>query len=409
VVERVLVGIVLGIAGIFAFLTILIVGNKVWRDARSRGLERRRRTLEPELLRYLDGGNEPIPETHGAGDRRVVESILADHAMHLRGPERERLRLAFEELGLVDEYLSGLRHRYWWRRADAAEKLGHTRARRAIPDLIRAMEDRESSEVRLRAAKALGALSDRSSIAPLIRALNEPSRWSTIRIADILTEIGPRALRELTVEFDGMNPHARVAAIDIVAAIGHRQSAEWLRERLADPERDVRSRAAHALGAIGDRGAGTDLMRALEDNEWPVRAMAAKALGALLHVDAIEALCGCLRDPEWWVRSNAAAALRCMGPAGLAALERLLDDPDPYARHQAVLMIQDSGLFDEEVANLVDPAPDRRAAARSLVDRLVHAGQHARLTELAEEHPRSEIRALLWQALARGASGDTSS
>ena len=95
-----------------------------------------------------------------------------------------------------------------------------------------------------------------------------------------------------------------------------------------------------------------------------------------------------------------------MGPQGLDALERMLDDKDPYARHQAVLMLEESGLLDEEVGRLADREPERRAAALSLVNRLVHAGQHGRLRELAECHPRAEVRELLKHLLAEGAASE---
>ena len=366
--EQVLVGVVLSVAGVFAFLTLLIVGNKAWRDGRFRWRERRRRLLEPEIIRYIHGEGDALRavlrDTAGPRDRRVIEQVLIDHALHLRGAEKQRVTQAIEEMGFVDEYLVGLRHRYWWCRSDAAEKLGHSGARRVIPYLTRAMGDEESSEVRFRAAKALGEVGGTSAAAPLIRALSEPNRWSSIRIADILTAMGPEALEELIAAFEGLNLHGKVAAIDVVASIGHLRSAAWLRERLTDAERDVRSRAAHALGAI-------------------------------LHLDAIDDLCLALRDREWWVRSNAAESLRLMGPQGLDALERMLEDADPYARHQAVLMLEESGMLDEEVTRLMDRAPERRAAALSLITRLVRVGQHGRLRELADSHPRTEVRELL--------------
>ena len=397
--EQVLVGVVLSVAGVFAFLTLLIVGNKAWRDGRFRWRERRRRLLEPEIIRYIHGEGDALRavlrDTAGPRDRRVIEQVLIDHALHLRGAEKQRVTQAIEEMGFVDEYLVGLRHRYWWCRSDAAEKLGHSGARRVIPYLTRAMGDEESSEVRFRAAKALGEVGGTSAAAPLIRALSEPNRWSSIRIADILTAMGPEALEELIAAFEGLNLHGKVAAIDVVASIGHLRSAAWLRERLTDAERDVRSRAAHALGAIGDQEAGAVLNAALKDTQWPVRAMAAKSLGAILHLDAIDDLCLALRDREWWVRSNAAESLRLMGPQGLDALERMLEDADPYARHQAVLMLEESGMLDEEVTRLMDRAPERRAAALSLITRLVRVGQHGRLRELADSHPRTEVRELL--------------
>jgi len=403
--HQILVIAIVSIAGFFGGLTLLIVANKAWRDSRDRWRIRRRRELEPRLLTFVDGaessllralGGEP-----GARDRRVLEGILIDHVEASRDHVRERIVAAFEELGLVDEHLRGLRLRDDWLRANAAEKLGYTRSRRAIPHLTRVMEDDVNPEVRLRAASALGAVGGSSAIHPLVRALRETNRWSTIRIADILSTMGLEVVEELAAGFDEMNLHAKRAAIDIVAATTHTDAGPWLRARLKDDETDVRSRAAHALGAIGDLSAGPALTVALGDSQWPVRAMAAKSLGTILHMAAIDALCSSLRDREWWVRTNAAEALRLMGPDGLEALERMLDDHDPYARHQAVLMLEESGILDDEIARLADSDPARRAGALALVNRLVHAGQHDRLRELAERHPHNEVRALLRNLLPR--------
>src|SRR5207247_933398 len=69
-------------------------------------------------------------------DRRVVEAILSDHAVRVRGVARERISLAFDALGYVDEYLAGLSARRWWRRADSAERLGLARSARAVQGLV---------------------------------------------------------------------------------------------------------------------------------------------------------------------------------------------------------------------------------------------------------------------------------
>ncbi len=397
--QEALVQAIVAIAVVFAGLTLTIVGNKLYRDLRDRRRRKRRASLEPIIDRYAHGLDREIITALGSvprgGDRVVVEAILIDRVQTLSGVRLVRLNRAFEELRYVDEYIEKLEDRNWWRRAEAAEKLGRTSAERALPNLTRAMEDDESSEVRFRAATALGRLGGVSAIRPLVKALSEPNRWSTIRIGDILLTMGPEVIRELTLAFPKMNLHGQCSALDLIAAKGHADVGPWLRQRLADEETDVRSRAASALGAVGDLDAGTALVHALEDTQWPVRAMAAKSLGAILHTGAIEELSASLRDREWWVRANAAEALKTMGPVGLEALEKMLDDFDPYARHQAVLMLEEAGVLDEEIGFLVDGAPEKRAAALSLINRMIHAGLHGRLHEIAETHANAQVRELL--------------
>lgn len=401
--QSALVVTVLSIATLFLVLTVVIVLGKGWRDVRDGWRSSRRRELEPRVLAYAHGSAASILSALGGGirrrDRAVVETILLDHASRIRGIEHERLCRALDELGFVDRFLARLSGSSWWRRAEAAENLGLAAASRATSKLAAALED-DVSEVRLRAAKALGLVGGRAAVLPLVNALAEPNRWSTIRIADILTDMGSEVVQELMDGFPKLNAHAKLAALDILGRIHSLDAVPWLLKRLEDPEADVRARAAHALGAIGVVDAAPALRKALGDADWPVRAMAAKALGRLRDVPAIPALCDALRDQEWWVRANAAEALRLAGPPGVEALEGMLTDADRFAKHQACLMLEDAGLLDRRVAQLAASGP-LRAAAESVVTRFVLAGQLGRLRELADTHAEANVRDALARLLPR--------
>ncbi len=395
---RVVVLSVLATGCVFLALTVIIVVGKAWREAREAWRRAVRRELEPKVLAYAHG-SEPsllavLGRTLRGRERGVLEEILLDHVQRVRGIERDRLARALEELGFVDQYIAGLRSPRWWRRAESAERLGLVGASRATEALIRTLDD-DVSEVRLRAAKALGAVGGKAAVRPLLRALSEPNRWSTIRIGDVLAGMGAPVVAELLDAFPGLNLHAKVAALDILGRIRSLEAVPWLELRFRDPEPDVRARAAHALGQIGDLRAGQDLKAALKDDEWPVRAMAAKALGKLRYREAIPALAEALRDRQWWVRANAAEALRLMGPPGIEALERALADPDVYARHQACLMLEESGVLEERVAKLAGPDGPERRAAETLVRRFVEAGQTGRLREVSRQHEDARVRAAL--------------
>ena len=405
--HHVLVVTVLSIATLFLALTIMIVLGKGWREVREGWHRARRRVLEPRVLAYAHGSDASILSALGGGvagrDRAVVETILLDHASRVRGIEHERLCRALDELGFVDRFLARLHGRGWWRRAEAAENLGLASASRATPQLAAALAD-DVPEVRLRAAKALGLVGGRAAVLPLVNALTEPNRWSTIRIADILTGMGSEVVKELIDGFPKLNAHAKLAALDILGRIHALEAVPWLLKRLEDPESDVRARAAHALGAIGVVDAAPALRKALGDADWPVRAMAAKALGRIHDATAIPALCAALRDREWWVRANAAEALKLAGPAGVEALEGMLQDADLFAKHQACLMLEDAGLLDRRVAQLALGGP-LRAAAETVVTGFVHAGQIGRLRELAATHTEPKVR----EALARLLPSETKS
>jgi HEAT repeat protein len=397
---------ILSLSTVFVALTVLIVFAKAWREDRQRRARELRKELEPKVLAFAHGKAQSLATAlggHVGGIRReVLEQILLDHAQRIRGVERARLSRALDEMGFIDDLIARLASGRWWQRAEAAEKLGLSGVERAREHLIPLMRD-EVSEVRLRAAKALGALGGESSIREIVHALNEPNRWSTIRLADILTGMGRTVVDELTTAFASLELGGKLAALDILGRIRPLHVVPWLGRRLSDPEPDVRARACHALGCIGDPHSTSLLVRALVDEAWPVRAMAAKALGRIASPEAIEPLCRAMHDREWWVRSNSAHALRSMGRRGAEALEEMLDCEDTYAAHQAVLMLEQLGVVDRRARGLVGSNGDDRQRAEAFVKRLIAIGQTGRLRALAGAAGSAELREVLLEMLPEAA------
>src|SRR5437879_9001800 len=202
------------------------------------------------------------------------------------------------------------------------------RTNAAFEPLVDLMND-EEPEVRIRAARALGLIRGSTSIRPLVRALGDPSRWSAIRVAEILINVGTEAVDELLAAFDALPHSARLSALDVLGRIRSLRAVGLLKRCLDDPHPDIRARAAHALGLIGDPATADDLVRALKDPEWPVRAMAAKALGRVSSTAAIGPLREAMKDRQWWVRANSGEARRNLGLPGRAALTDWLPPDDP--------------------------------------------------------------------------------
>jgi HEAT repeat protein len=391
--EQILIVTIGTITIVFVGLTLGVVLNKALREARDRYSRHRRRVIEPRVLAYAHGDDD-FGKRVARRDRRIVQIILLDHLQRVRGVEHQRLGNAFSQMGFTDELLKRLESSRWWQRAAAAEKLGLAGAERAIEPLITLLQD-DAPEVRIRAAKALGELGGPLASFELVAALNSPDRWSTIRIADILTGMGREVVSDLLDAFPQLAMRGRLAALDVLGRIRPLQASEWLVERLADEEADVRARACHALGCIGDPDSITPLTSALDDTDWPVRAMAAKALGRIRQVDSIRALCKKLRDEEWWVRSNAAHALVAIGKQGLQALEDMLTDSDTFARHQVILILEQAGVLDQRVLELASDNPIWRDRAEVFVRRFLAAGEVQRLRELEDVHPDSRARLAL--------------
>jgi len=397
---------ILSVGAVFLFLTVIIILNKAVRDIWAFYCRRRRKSLEPAILGYVNAEKGTVTE-YLAGARRtldtsIIEKILIENALVVKGLAKERITWAFEDLGYVDVYLRGLKSFRWWKRAEASENLGIAESKRGIEPLGRLIGD-PVPEVRVRAAKALGHMKGLSAVKPLVQGLAEPNRWSTIRIADILSTMGKDVVDELIRCFKECPLHAKIAAVDILGRIKSLHTVSFLVERLRDENKDIRARAAHALGAIGDPSCFSELIRALDDEEWPVRAMAAKALGKIKTPEAIGPLSKVLGDPQWWVRANAAEALKKMGEKGISALFDMIDSSDTYASHQAVLMLQESGIIDYYFEKLVSQNEAEKKSATDLFSKLVALKRTDLLEETSHKHPNASVRRILSDLLVANA------
>lgn len=407
--REILIWTIIGTLSVLGALTFVIVANKAWRETREAIARRRRAVLEPEVFRYAGAADTRSIRDYlrlplSPPDRVLVEAILLDIAALLKGASRERITAAAEALGLIGDSIAALKSGAWWRRAEAAEKLGVIGSKQAVDPLVAALDDPEP-EVRLRAARALGLIRGQTSIRPLVQALADPSRWSAIRLAEILIGAGEEAVDQLLAAYDTLPSHARVSVLDILGRIRTPRAAALLRRAVGDEAPDVRARAAHAMGLLGDESFEPSLVKALGDEAWAVRAMAAKALGRIGAKGAIPTLSGRLGDREWWVRSNAGDALRALGPQGREALLSALDATDNYARHQALQQLQEGGVVDEFIGDLGSDDPARRATAARFVEKVASLGRVRRLADQAVTHTHESVRRSLLDILKKAPGG----
>jgi len=410
--RELLVMVIVGTLGVLLSLTLLIILNKAWRETREAMDRRRRAVLEPEVFQYVAATDtralrEYLPLPLGIRDLRIVETVLLELAAIVKGESRDRITTACESLGLVGAAIGGVASRRWWRRAEAAEKLGMMRSRQAIDALVKGLQD-EVAEVRLRAARGLGLIRGQTSIRSLVQALADPSRWSAIRMAEILIGAGDDAVDELLQAFATLPRHARVSALDVLGRIRTPKATGLLKTSLTDEDPDIRARAAHALGLLGDPAAIDALIQSLGDPAWAARAMAAKSLGRIGAQQAIARLQTLLADREWWVRSNAGDALRALGPKGREALIGALDSTDTYARHQAVAQLEEGGIIDEYVSDLGSPDPSQREAAVQFVRKVIAQHRIDRLSQQAVEHTHESVRRALLGILKPAPEGSSS-
>jgi HEAT repeat protein len=147
-----------------------------------------------------------------------------------------------------------------------------------IEGLIKALGYEKDSDVRRKAANALGKIGDSRAVEPLIRALNDSDRDVRWHAAKALGKIGDsRAVEPLIRALNNENPYVRYGAATSLTKIGE-LAFEPLINALNESDSQVRAYSAKALGEIGDNRAAGPLTKALDDTCVDVSTSAKEAL-----------------------------------------------------------------------------------------------------------------------------------
>ncbi len=228
----------------------------------------------------------------------------------------------------------------WWKlqqlksskpevRAEAAQNLGTAKQGKAVPSLIRNLDD-DDPQVRMAVIEALAAIGHPASAEPLASALaNLPKaakKRSSNRSTEVaeyesltkaLTAIGPPAVKPLLQLLGSQDKEPRRWAAYALGILKESQAVDPLAGMLEDSRSEVRKTAALALGEISDPSALKALVKALGNRDQETRRAAADALGAIGSGSAIDALATATGDQSELVQLGAIGALAKIG--GLAA------------------------------------------------------------------------------------------
>ncbi len=329
------------------------------------------------LRRELQGTDRPI------GSRRWAATILGDIA------DRRALGALHAALADVDPEL----------RARAAKALGAIRDSSSVGPLHDRLLTDPSPFVRTSVAKALGRLPTRETVEFLAQSLSDPEWWVRLRAVESLANLGSPAIDALRGALHDRDPVvAREAArgleqlgtvalaIDALAEesyspestefliqVGRAGSLDALIEALGRPELRIVREVARVLGRIGNSAAGAALAALL--TRTTDDALRARAIDALAKVGAkghVRDVLPYLRAEHAWLRHTSLAYLqRYAQPADLAGVRDLLVDADERIRWSALRLlrhVRPENAMDAEVATrLDDPEAEVRVEAAALL------------------------------------------
>ena len=274
-------------------------------------------------------------------------------------------------------------------RQKAAEALGKIGDARAVEPLIKALEN-NNIDVRARVARALGEIGDTRAVKPLIRVLEDNVFCVRIEVIVALGTIGDtRAIKPLIKALRNRHESVRWPAAEALDKLHWSPASEletayyliakkvWnkgvllgvpavelLIKALVDGDSIVRRYAAEVLGRTGDARAVEPLIRALGDNDLRVRGKVSEALGKI-GKPAVIPLLAVLKDSNASIREIIVKILVEIGTPAVDLLITTLEDKNSSVRKSIVIAlgnIRDVSAVEQLVAVLRDDNSDVRGA-----------------------------------------------
>jgi HEAT repeat protein len=270
-------------------LIALGVGRHLELARADRRREHVRAELEPVFVRFLESEDQDILAGDlrpsflrmDAAERPVAALLVTDLMRDASFSQREKLRGALEQAGIVELGHRGTRRWSPWRRALACEMLGKIGSQQSVPALLDRLDDRRP-EVRIAAVQALGDIGSGDAVPALSEAFLQRRVAPTNVVTAALRRIGGEAAPAFERGLESPDPIVRVAACFGMSGIAatHGAAVYRLAEVLAsDSDASVRAAAANALGIAGGGNAPEALVRATADSDVHVRRNAVRALG----------------------------------------------------------------------------------------------------------------------------------
>lgn len=320
------------LCGVTALGMILLFGLKLRNIAAEK---RARRCLENyhDYFVYLQAHGdeeERLKPPHGdltLQEKKIIQKKLLELMESFAGVHRARLGQLCEDMGLVELDLQRLDGAWKWTRVDAAYNLGVMRSRRAVPDLLRLLEQLDYDPSLFIVARAIARCArSEADLIEMVRHLVKHRKSFHQLVVDILSEsdvdaapvyasflreedtdlveigligLAARPPSQLELHVQGLvqsrEKEVRIKAVKLLCKDARQLTDKRVREFLAHPDWEIRAAVAKAVGMHGLSSHIPLLKQAVSDPNWWVCHHSVRSL-ARLHLDGFAALCEILRE-----------------------------------------------------------------------------------------------------------------
>lgn len=344
------VGLLLTLLAIAAMLVGTLLLSSRWHGRRADRASHLEQTLERMLPGWGERGlssSELDWLTHlSAADRHVLFGCCIGLLPRLERDAAERIRGALCHSGLLEPEVARLRHRSPLQRIEACRILGRLGQADAIPLLVERLRDPDM-DVRRQAIGALADLGAVAALGPVVEAIDAAAEWGNLLAIMALARMGPASAPQIGALLEASrSPAMTKALLQVTGLLGVAADPAFVRALATHPATEIRIEAIRALGTLApDVESVRVCQAAMDDPEWPARALAAWSLGRLGDSQAIPRLERAMGDTAYWVRHHVAEAMAELGGPGEAALQRSLDNANPFVQDMAAQVLFMHGLL----------------------------------------------------------------
>lgn len=185
---------------------------------------------------------------------------------------------------------------------------------------------------RFMSLKPLLKIGTEYSVQSMIDTMKQENRHSRNVYGELMKESSSdfvEFIRDRLIDED--DPEIRRVCIELLSDHINTSDVFLIKKDLSSKNKYLKLTSLRCLQKFEGYYASQLMLKYLNDPDWEVRSLTSKFVGDRNAIQAIPQLIKNMGDDNWWVRFNAAISLSKLGRPGLAALNSVCREQDPYA------------------------------------------------------------------------------